>query len=44
MLDESIVIRLPVMLVQKIEKKIKNGNYRSVSSYIEDVIKRGVHC
>ena len=37
--DESIVIRLPVLLVEKIEKKIKNGNYSSVSCYIEDVIK-----
>ena len=37
--DESIVITLPGMLVEKIEKKIKDGNYNSVSSYIEDLIK-----
>ena len=37
--DESIVITLPGMLVEKIEKKINTGNYSSVSSYIEDVIK-----
>lgn len=37
--DESIVITLPGMLVEKIKKKINTGNYSSVSSYIEDVIK-----
>jgi Arc/MetJ-type ribon-helix-helix transcriptional regulator len=37
--DESIVISLPGILLEKIEGKIKTGNYSSVSSYIEEVIK-----
>lgn len=37
--DQSIVITLPAIFLQKIEKKVEAGHYSSVSSYIEEVIK-----
>ena len=35
----SRTIMLPGTLVEKIEEKIKNSNYTSVSSYVEEVIR-----
>jgi len=35
----SRTITLPGTLVEKIEEKIKNSNYTSVSSYVEEVIR-----
>ena len=36
---ESRTITLPGTLVEKIEEKIKNSNYTSVSSYVEEVVR-----
>lgn len=36
---ESRTITLPRTLVEKIEEKIKNSKYTSVSSYVEEVVK-----
>jgi len=36
--DESKAITLPSSLVRRIEEKIKDSNYASVSEYIEEVI------
>jgi len=36
--DESKAIKLPASLVRRIEEKIKDSNYTSVSEYIEEVI------
>ena len=37
--EESGTITLPGALIEKIEEKIKNSNYTSVSSYVEDVVR-----
>ena len=37
--QDSRTITLPRTLVEKIEEKIKNSKYTSVSSYIEEVVK-----
>lgn len=39
---ESRTITLPGTLVEKIEEKIKNSNYTSVSSYVEEVVREVV--
>jgi len=36
---ETRIITLPIKLVEKIEEKIKNSKYTSVSSYVEDVVR-----
>ena len=37
--QDSRTITLPRTLVEKIEEKIKNSKYTSVSSYVEEVVK-----
>ena len=37
--EETITITLPKTLVERIEEKIKNSNYPSVSSYVEEVVR-----
>lgn len=37
--EELRTIILPLDLLEKIEKKIKNSNYTSVSSFVEEVVR-----
>lgn len=39
MKEELRTITLPVTLVEKIEEKIKNSKYTSVSHYVEEVVR-----
>ena len=37
--EESRTITLPVALIEKVEERIKNSKYTSVSSYVEEVVR-----
>ena len=37
--EESRNITLPVALIEKVEERIKNSKYTSVSSYVEEVVR-----